>query len=184
MTGDDLSETEATPPVERPKLTVKRFFEPGLLKADLQYSVADLSQAMTDQAALYAHYGVQAASAARQTDDMELRLDVTKARVAREVRDAAAIDGRKMSVAEVEAEVLTDQRIIDLRVAVNAAKQVEAEAKTAVEAFRHRKDMLVQLGAGEREEKKGSLTLRLKEAQSQHIGGLESLAIKMQKESA
>lgn len=155
-----MSESETA----APKILVKNFIDPVQLQKDLTYSTANLTGAMVDQASLYAHYGQIHAQAAAQVDAIELRLEVVQAQIARELRDEAAKASVKITVAEIDAGVLTSERIIALRKAVNTAKQIEANAKTAVEAFRHRKDMLVQLGAGERVEKEGELRMGVKKA--------------------
>lgn len=152
---------EPEKPAAKP-VRVLNFVDPTKVKGDLTYSIANLSGAMVDQAALFAHYGELAAKAARQVDDLELMLDVAKAKVSRVVRDEAAKAGLKPSVAQVEADVMVHGKVIEYRQAINAAKQIEASAKTLVEAFKQRKDMLIQLGAGEREEKKGELRINAK----------------------
>lgn len=145
-------------------IAVKNFIDTEQLGKDLAYSTANLTGAMVGQASLYAHYGQLHAQASAQVDAIELRLEVVQAQIARELRDEAAKASVKITVAEIDTGVMTSERIIALRKALNAAKQIEASAKTAVEAFRHRKDMLVQLGAGERVEKEGELRLGVKKA--------------------
>lgn len=138
-------------------IKVTRYVDPAKLTVDLSYSTANLSGGMVNQASLFAFYATLAAKASRQVDEIDLRIDVLRARISRELRDEAAKAGQKTTVAEIEGGVLTSQKFIAMRQALNEAKQVESEAKTAVEAFRHRRDMLVQLGAHEREELKGEL---------------------------
>lgn len=153
-----MSETEPKPAPEPARtIKVRDFIDVEKAKVDLTYSHANLSGAMVDQAALFAHYGELLAQAARQVDDLQMMLDIAKAKFARKIRDAATAAGEKLSIPVLEAEVMVTPKIIEIRKAINVAKQIEANAKTMVEAFRHRKDMLIQLGAGEREEKKGEL---------------------------
>ena len=154
------------------RIEVKRFVEAKQLKADLTYSIANLSGAMVEQAAMFSHYATLAAQASRQVDEIDLRLEVVSAQISRELRDEAAKTGTKTTVEGIKNDVLTSARIIALRKALNEAKQIESECKTATEAFRHRRDMLVQLGAHEREEMKGELRTKA-------IGELERRAVQI-----
>ncbi|MCH8476060.1 MAG: hypothetical protein LAT55_12635 [Opitutales bacterium] len=141
------------------KIQVKALIDPQQLKKDMSYSLADLSTAMVDQASLFAHYGVLAARASRQVDEMKMLLENAEARVYRRVRDAAAAAGNKLTETQVDKQVAVHPQVIALKKAKNEAAQIEAVAKTAVEAFRHRRDMLVQHGATSREEMKGELSI-------------------------
>jgi len=153
---------------------VKREIDPGQLKRDLSYSLADLSNAMVEQAALFAHYGGILARAARQVDNFDLVLDTTEAAVYRKIKDELTNSGDKIVVADIDRQVRRHEKVIAARKALNEAKQIEAEAKTAVEAFRHRRDMLVQQGLISREEMKGELAIQVKREKEDHIEDLKS----------
>jgi hypothetical protein len=139
------------------KFTVRQIVDPVQLKADMGFSVADLSSAMVQQASLFAHYGTLAAKASRQVDDVKMLLEVTESKVYRKLRDEAAKEGTKLSEAMLEKSVAVHEQVISIKKALNEAKQIEANAKTAVEGFRHRRDMLVQQGLLSREEMKGEV---------------------------
>lgn len=152
-------------PARARTLSVKQFIDPDQLKKDLSYSLADLSSAMVTQGSMFVHYGTLASKASRQVDNVKMLLEVTEAKVYRRLRDDAAKAGTKMSEAQLEKAVATHKRVIDTKIALNEAKQIEATAKTAVEGFRHRRDMLIQLGLIEREQMKGEVSInRRKEA--------------------
>ena len=136
---------------------VKNFLDPMQFKKDVSYSTADLNSAMADQASLFAHYGEIAARAAKQVDDCELLLDAAEAKIYRIIRDNYAKSGEKVTEAMLAKEVSVHPQVVQFKRALNAAKQIEATAKTYAEAFRHRKDMLVQQGSTAREEMKGSV---------------------------
>lgn len=138
---------------------VRQFVDASQLKHDLGYSLNDLSNAMAEQASMFAHYGVEAAKASAQVDTVKLLLENAEAAVYRMERDKAADAGEKVTEALLEKRVIRHPRVISMKKALNEAKQVEAVAKIAVESFRHRKDMLVQHGAQAREELKGELRM-------------------------
>lgn len=140
-------------------IAVKRLIEPEQLRQDLRFSVADLTTAMMNQASLATHYGLLAAKATRQVNDLALALEVAEGKVYRKLRDEAAAGGAKPVVSDLTKAVALDPRIIALQKAINEAKQVEGQAKTAVEAFRQRRDMLVQAGLLSREEMKGEVSI-------------------------
>lgn len=144
--------------------TIKDFVDPAQLKKDLTFSNNDLTSAMMQQASLFSHYGVLAAQAARQVDVVKLLLENTEAAVYKLLRDQAAAAGDKVTEVQLEKMIARHDRVIAMKKSLNEAKRVESITKTAVEAFRHRRDMLVQMGLISREEMKGELSIRAKSA--------------------
>lgn len=149
------------------KVKVVEYVDAANLRRDLAYSTADLSSAMQDQAALFADYGVNAAKASMQVDKMKLLLENTEAEVARRERDRKAVAGEKITEPQLAAIVTRHPRVVAAKSALNEAKQIESVAKTAVEAFRHRRDMLVQQGLISREEMKGELSVSMRNAREE-----------------
>lgn len=144
-------------------IKIRQFIESEALRKDTSVNPLDLSDAMMQQASLFSHYGELAAKASRQVDDVKLLLENTEAAVYRNLRDEFAKNGEKVTEAQLEKLVTRHDKVITTKKALNEAKQIEAVAKAAVEALRQRKDMLVQLGAHEREEMKGELVIRTRE---------------------
>lgn len=151
------------------KHTVRTFLDPATLRRDVSYSLAGLSTAMSEQASLLIEYGRHQAAASRQVDDFELLLETTEAKLFRTYRQAAIDNGEKVVVSDLEKQVTCDSRVVAVKKALNEARQIEATCKTAVEAFRHRRDMLVQSGATEREELKGDLRMMRPEERDAEI---------------
>ncbi|AGC36093.1 hypothetical protein B7L88_gp049 [Rhizobium phage RHEph10] len=166
------------------KITVRNYVETAKLKEDLGYSLVDLSGAQAQQAQLFAHYGVQAAKAARQVDNIKLLLENTEAAVYRVIRDQAVKAGEKVTEALLDKLVTRHERVTAVKKALNEAKQIEAIAKTAVEAFRHRRDMLVQHGATEREEMKGELVTKLRSGREEDLSNLKAGYLERIKQNA
>lgn len=139
------------------------------LKRDLAYSTNNLSDAMQQQAALFAHYGVLASKASMQVDTIKMLLETAEAAVYRHLADQVAKSGGKVVVAAIQQDVAADERIINLKRALNEARQIEKTANIAVEAFRHRRDMLVQQGLLNREEMRGEVAVTVKQAKDQEF---------------
>ncbi|SER28761.1 hypothetical protein SAMN05216548_114109 [Faunimonas pinastri] len=148
-----MSESEPT------KFKVRNYIDAGQLKADMSYSLADLSSAMMNQGALLVHYGILASKASRQVDSLKMLLENAEAQVYRALRDAALKTGEKITEAALEKKVAVHSQVVSLKRCLNEAKQIEAIAKIAVEGFRHRRDMLIQQGLISREEMKGEISI-------------------------
>jgi hypothetical protein len=157
--------TAHTPTTADPAMTaqtvyqVKDFVDASQLKRDLAYSTNNLSDAMMQQASLFSHYGVLHAEASHQVDVVKMLLENTEAAVYKMVSDEKAAAGEKVTVPMMDSLVARNARVVAMKKALNAAKRVEVVTKTAVEAFRHRRDMLVQQGLISREEMKGQITI-------------------------
>jgi len=149
--------TAETAVVQQTTFKVENFIDAKQLKRDLAINPLDLDTAQMEQASLFAHYGELAANAAHQTDVVELLLETTEAAVYKLLRDNAAAAGEKVTEAQLEKLVSRHARVISMKKALNEAKRVEAMGKTALEAFRQKRDMLMQQGATQREERKGEL---------------------------
>lgn len=151
--------TTADPSTASTTYKVRDLIEARQLKTDLLFSPNDLTSAMMDQASLFSHYGILAAEASRQVDVVKMLLESTEATVYKLIRDEAASTATKLTEVQIEKQVSRHSRVINMRKALNDAKRVEATGKTAVEAFRHRRDMLVQMGLISREERKGEMRI-------------------------
>lgn len=153
-----MSEAEAKSPKPM-KVSVRNFIDAAKLKTDLSFSINDLSDAMVSQASLFAYYGTIAAEASRQVDNLKMNLEVVESTVNRLIRDGLVKGGVKVTESMIDKSVQTNGRVVALKRALNEARQIESNAKTALEAFRHRRDMLVQMGLISREEMKGDLSI-------------------------
>jgi hypothetical protein len=171
---------EATKAPEKPRvIVVKDVIDGAKLKKDLSYSLMDLDNAFQNQASLYVDYGRLEAQAARQVDDLELLKDVTASKLYRKMRDEVVAAKQKVVVSDLKEDVMAHPQMIAIRRALNEAKQIHANTKTTLEAFKQRKDMLVQQGAKDRQEREGELRMRstpdatnarIREAMTRKIG--------------
>lgn len=162
---------------------VREYVDGAQIKKDVAYSTADLSGAMQNQASMLSHYGVEAAKASRQVDDIKLLLDVTESKIYRRLRDEFLAAKEKVTEVQLDKAVATHNQVIEIKKALNAAKQIEATAKIAVEAFKHRRDMLIQEGSTSREELKGELSISRKRAHDDLIDRQKQSFLERQKEA-
>ena len=144
--------TTATP---RKKI-VRDLIDPEKLMGDVKID-GDLNGSMMEQASLFVHYGVLQANALRQVHDIELLLEVKKSQVAKAMRDALVAQEKKPVEAAITKDVELHPDVVHLTRALNEAKLILDLGKVGVEAFKQRRDMLVQLGANGREERKGEV---------------------------
>jgi hypothetical protein len=155
-------------------ITVVDYVDAAQLKADLAYSTADLSTAFMKQASLFAHYGILAAKASRQVNNIKMLVENTEAQVSRIIRDELAATGAKVTEGNIAAQVTRHERVRAAQRALNEARQIEDVTKTAVEAFRHRRDMLIQQGFIQREEMKGELKIGAANERAQDVEDLKA----------
>lgn len=139
------------------KYEVKPLIEPTKLRDDLAINEHNLSASMMTQAGLFSYYSTVAAQAQRQLDQLEHIEEIVLARLDKKIRDAASAAGTKITEAQVKAQVLLEPEAIQIRQAVNKAREVASVCKSGADAFRHRRDMMIQLAFNEREERKGEM---------------------------
>lgn len=151
-----------TPASQTERIEVNQFLDKSQLKNDISFSNTDLTSAMMEQASLFVHYGVLAAQAARQVDQFETRLEIAESAVYRQIRDDKVKADEKITEPALKALVAAHKTIRQIKIAINEAKMVETVCKAAVEGFRQRRDMLVQMGALSREELKGEVVITQK----------------------
>jgi len=131
--------------------------DPEELKRDLSFSQADIDTAMYEQASLSAHYGVLAAQAQQAVSRSKVRLKTIVARVSKEMRANYAIKGTKITENQLNNEVAADSRVAAVEMEVVNAQYDADMARSAFEAFKQRRDMLVQISKTRLEEYRGEL---------------------------
>jgi hypothetical protein len=141
-------------------IKIKTLIDADKAKADVRVNPSDLDNGFIEQASLYEHYGRLAAQAERQVNDLDLILEVKISQVAKAMRNKPLAEGeKKPSEAQLDKDVLLHPDVIQLRRAINEAKMVHSIAKTTLKALEQRRDMLVGLGAKDREVMKGELRM-------------------------
>jgi hypothetical protein len=128
---------------------------PEVFQEDLEIDGHNLNNAFMRQASLFAYYAAMHVQAMRKEMRSKLLLEIEEAKVAKSVRDKMIAEGAKTTEKQIEQEVSRTPSYIKAVNTYNEAKANTALAASTVEAFRQRRDMLIQLGANQREELKG-----------------------------
>lgn len=155
------------------EFAVKDILDPAKLQADLSINENDLDTGMLRQSGLFAYYGALHAQAEQQLSRMEQLQEIIEARLDRKARDAAAASGTKITEAQVKAAIALEPKAIAIKTAVNKARMVTSLCKSAVDAFRNRRDMLIQLAFNSRSERKGELRLTEGQLEAQQARSME-----------
>lgn len=178
MADETVPDAEARkPPIPR----VKIFFDPAEYKKDVRINPTDLSSAMADQASLFTHYGELLTQAMYELDKWKDIEAIRVAKADRTIRDRAAADGSKLTEASIEKEISRHPEVVALRLTINKAKHQVELGKVVVESFKQRRDMLVQLGASDRENLKGEQRILAVEANERAQAARRERALEMTK---
>jgi hypothetical protein len=150
------------PALQPVAFNVVDYIDTDQLTKDITFSPNDLTTAMIQQASLFAHYGILHAKAQRQVDTVKLLLENTESAIYKMIRDEMNARSEKFTETLLEKLISRNSRVVGMKKALNEARRVEAVCKISTEAFRHRRDMLIQQGLISREEMKGELAVKEK----------------------
>jgi hypothetical protein len=145
---------------------IRSFIDKEKLKEDIAFSDENIQVAFMNQASLFVHYATKAHQARLQADRLKHRLDVLESRLDGEIRKEAAETSAKLTEGGIAARIKVDPRHMELKDSLLDAQTIADLCRDVLEAFRHRRDMLVQFGADVRQEREGELRLRAKSAGS------------------
>ena len=135
-------------------------FDVERFREDVEINRSDLQRGFVEQASLFAFYAERHFQATRAEARAKMVMEVAEARAYKTARDRLTEEGVKATEKMIEAEVITDPGLLKSRLAFNEARAITTLAHGALEALRQRRDMLIQLGASEREEMKGDMRMR------------------------
>lgn len=138
------------------------------LQEDLRCSVNTLSADMVRQAPLYCHYGTLLAQASRNVDVARTRLELIESQTYKALRESWQ-STKPLTEEAAKRAIARQTTVIDAKEVLIEARFIEKTLTTIVESFRHRKDMLIQMGLLTREEMKGELSIRAKQTREELI---------------
>lgn len=136
------------------------FIDPDQLQRDLHFTEASINDGMTRQAALFAHYARLSADATYQSDRAKQQVDLLEAQLNQKYRDSMVAAGTKFTEKSIDALVIQDSGYQAAQERAHEAKAIASMVASAADSFRHRKDMLIQVGADLRLEKQGELRMK------------------------
>jgi hypothetical protein len=134
-------------------MIVKAIIDPRQMKEDVGFSDVDLDSAWMDQSAKAASYGVMSARAEHQEAAAKNHLAIVEADIAHELREHYASEGVKITEKRLEQEIIRDSRYQAAFKVWNDAKLIAGLGKTAIEALKQRRDMVVQASKKAAEER-------------------------------
>lgn len=119
---------------------------------DVSFTEATIDDEMVRQPSLVAHYARICGEVMYAMDTAKQILEITESKVARQMRDEHAEAGLKITEAQIASSLAGEPRVMKARKAYNRAKADNEAARGALEAMRHKKDMMIQLAVGRRSE--------------------------------
>lgn len=137
---------------------LKTFINGDQVKADITINTADLDSAMIEHAGLELHYAMQTAHARRQYERIKAAIEILEAKLDAKFRESLAADGlKKPTEASIKAAITADPSYSS-----GASKLIDAQhiwklCEATENAFRSRKDMLLEVARDRRKEKEGQL---------------------------
>lgn len=123
---------------------IQNLIDAHQLKADVAFNATDLDSMWASQAALYVRYGVLAARAEHQSNAFKNRLAIVEAQLGKEARDELPKSGIKVTEGTVTEFVQSHASRLKAFNDYNRAILIFNLSKTALEALRQRRDMIVQ----------------------------------------
>lgn len=136
------------------------FIDADRLQEDLAFTTTSISLAMTRQAALFAHYSRLSADATYQSDRSKQQVELLEATLNQRFRDSLIAAGTKFTEKSIDSMVIQDSSYQAAQERAHEARAIAKMVDSAADSFRHRKDMLIQVGADLRMEKQGELRMR------------------------
>lgn len=133
-------------------------FSEQMLK-DVQFSPENLDGAMIEQPGLFAYYAEQSRLAAKKEANLKLKLEMIESEIDKELRDEAAVSGTKITEKMIEQAISRDERYVKAKMSHNDAKATDQMLRDILEAFKQRRDMMIQVGLTRRDEMRSQSTV-------------------------
>lgn len=135
---------------------------------DVEFSPENLDVAYIEQASLFAYYAEQSRLASKKMDNFKLRINTIEAELDKECRDEAISTGTKVTEKAIEQSIARNDKYIKSVLAFNDAKATHQMLRDILDAFKQRKDMLMQIGLTRRDELKAG-SMRVNESSQDEL---------------
>jgi hypothetical protein len=129
-------------------------------REELRCSEETINENLKDQPSFFAYYAVLAELADEALAETKLALEVTESVLDAKVREELTRAGTKATETMIRGKIVLDESYLAAVSQVNTLKKNVGVLKAIKEAFNHRKDMLVTLGANMRSQRDVSLYTR------------------------
>lgn len=141
------------------KIELKYDVTENEISADTQISPTKLDDCVCKQAGLRAYWGVRQANADAQLAFVKRKFDTIEAQLYAKYRKAQIEAGEKATEKSIENAVRQDNVWKAMKDVVIEANRIADLNRAAVNAINDRRDMLIQLGADRRDERKGTMRI-------------------------
>lgn len=132
------------------------FIDHEQVKADISINTGDLDTAMIEHPGLELHYAMQTAHARRQFERLKSAVEILEAKIDANVREQW-IGEKKPTEAAIKAAVLADKRYSSAQSKLIDAQHIWKLCEATENAFRSRKDLLLEVARDRRKEKEGQM---------------------------
>ena len=140
------------------KIEIKPFIDAARVGMDTKIDKDDISNEFVQQSGLTFYYGSKHAQACRQSQIAKSNLELVTARLDYKIRNEASANNLKFTEGGILAQIKMQAAYQEALASHIDAEYVEALIKSANSAMAHKRDMLIQIGADNREEMKGRLS--------------------------
>ncbi len=150
-----MSETESKPAGEQLLAKVEKYAEQQ--RQALRLNEVDLNEDFRVQAPSYVDAAIRYHKAARIAADQKVAYEKLKADVWIELTPE---DGKKPTVASLEAAVARDERVLAARQKMNLAEAQAGIYQSCMRGWEHKRDMLIQAGSTARAEFQANVSIK------------------------
>lgn len=124
---------------------VDLFLDPALLMYDVSVDAINLTQGMSEQTGNVVYYGELNARAEAQVAYYKQAVEILEAQLIKDMRSVYAAKGdTKVSEVRLEKEVRLNPKMIEMQQRLRDAKYVHSLHLSVMDAFDHRRSMLIQ----------------------------------------
>lgn len=135
---------------------LKTFVDPDQVKVDISINMGDLDTAMIEHPGLELHYAMQTAHSRRQYERLKAATEILEAKIDAETREKW-VGEKKPTEAAIKAAVLADKRYSSAQSKLIDAQHIWKLCEATENAFRSRKDLLLEVARDRRKEKEGQM---------------------------
>lgn len=132
------------------------FIDTDQVKMDISINSADLDTAMITHPGLELHYATQTAHARRQYERLKSAVEILEAKIDADVREKW-VGEKKPTEAAIKASVLADKRYSSAQSKLIDAQHIWKLCEATENAFRSRKDLLLEVARDRRKEREGQM---------------------------
>lgn len=119
----------------------------------MHFTESNVQGAIIEQASLFVYYAGKVSNAQMQSDKFKSRVELLESHIAQELRDEAINNGTKITEAAIKQSIAGDKRYVKAQLMLSKAKAQLDFAKNVLEALKQRKDMIIQIGVAQRQER-------------------------------